>query len=91
MAALGYIELAVKQGVPEQRIYKDILALNSFWFPQQSVNLAAYFDKQGTTWNKIDAKLALGADYSSGQGAARIQQSIQDVPGLNVKSGGCGA
>lgn len=91
MAALGYIEMAVKQGVPVNRIYKDVLALNSFWFPQQSVNLAAYFNKSGTTWEKVDAKLALGADYSSGQGAARIQQAIQDVPGLNVKGGGCGA
>ncbi len=91
MAALGYIELAVKQGVPEQRIYKDILALNSFWFPQQYVNLAAYYNKQGTDWKKVDAKLALGIDYSSGEGAARIQQAIQDVPGLNVKGGGCSA
>ena len=91
MAALGYIELAVKQGVPEQRIYKDILALNSFWFPQQYVNLAAYYNKQGTDWKKVDAKLALGIDYSSGEGTAKIQQAIQDVPGLNVKSGGCGA
>lgn len=91
MAALGYIELAVKQGVPEQKIYKDILALNSFWFPQQYVNLAAYFNKQGVTWQKVDPKLALGIDYSSGQGATRIQQAIQDVPGLDVKGGGCGA
>lgn len=91
MAALGYIELAVKQGVPEARIYKDILVLNSFWFPQQYVNLAAYFNKQGTVWDKVDPKLALGVDYSSGQGAQKIQQEIQDVPGLNVKGGGCGA
>nr|MBI5455789.1 hypothetical protein [Candidatus Levybacteria bacterium] len=91
MAALGYIELAVKQGVPEQKIYKDILALNSFWFPQQYVNLAAYFNKQGVTWQKVDPKLVLGIDYSSGQGAAKIQQAIQDVPGLDVKGGGCGA
>lgn len=91
MAALGYIELAVKQGVSEKRIYQDLLALNSFWFPQQYVNLAAYFNKQGTDWKKVDAKLVLGVDYSSGQGAAKIQQAIQDVPGLNVGGGGCGA
>lgn len=90
MAALGYIELAVKQGIPEQKIYKDVLALNSFWFPQQYVNLAAYFNKQGVTWQKVDPKLALGIEYSSGQGTSRIQQSIQDIPGLNVKGGGCG-
>lgn len=89
MAALGYIELAVKQGVPEKQIYKDLLALNSFWFPQQYVTLAVYFNKQKTDWKQVDAKLALGIDYSSGQGTARIAQSVQNVPGLNVQGGGC--
>lgn len=89
MAALGYIELAVKQGVPEEKIYKDLLALNSFWFPQQYVTLAAYFNKQKTDWKLVDAKLALGIDYSSGQGTARIAQSVQNVPGLNIQAGGC--
>ena len=91
MAALGYIELAIKQGIPESKIYKDIFYMNSFWFPQQYVNLAAYFQKQGKAWDKVDPKLALGIDYSSGQGAAKIQQEIQDLPGLNAKGGGCGA
>lgn len=91
MAALGYIELAVKQGLSKEKIYKDVLALNSYWFPQQYVTLAAYFNQQKTEWKKVDAKLALGVDYSSGQGAARIQQSIQNVPGLNIQGGGCGA
>src|SRR3989344_681089 len=54
MAALGYIELAVKQGLSERQIYKDVLALNSFWFPQQYVELAAYLDKQGAKWNTVD-------------------------------------
>lgn len=91
MAVLGYIELAVKQGLSEKRIYQDVLALNSFWFPQQYVSVAAYFKQQKTDWQKVDAKLALGADYSSGQGAARIQQAVQSVPGLQSKGGGCSA
>ena len=91
MAALGYIELAVKQGLSEGRIYKDVLALNSFWFPQQYVSLAAYFSQQKIDWNKVDAKLALSQQYSSAQGTQQIQQSTQNIPGLNVKGGGCGA
>jgi hypothetical protein len=91
MAALGYIELAVKQGIPEKRIYKDILALNSFWFPQTYVTMAAYFQKQGTAWKDIDAKTALSAEYSSATGAQKLNQAVQTLPGTGSKGGGCSA
>ena len=91
MAALGYIELAVKQGVPEKRIYKDILALNSYWFPQQYISLATYFTQQKTDWHDVDAKLALSQQYSSAQGAGQIQQQLQPVSGSTSQGGGCSA
>lgn len=91
MAALGYIELAVAQGVSEKQIYSDLLKLNSFWFPQQYVELAAFFNKQNIDWNKVDPKLALSSQYSSAQGSARVRQSVQSIPGLNTQQGGCGA
>lgn len=91
MAALGYIELAVKQGLSEKQIYKDVLALNSFWFPQTYIEIAMFMKNKGTEWRKVDAKIALSQQYSSGQGAQQIRQSIQNVPGLNVQGGGCGA
>lgn len=91
MAALGYIEWAVYNGMPENQIYKDLLAFNSFWFPQNYVEMAVYFDKQGTKWQNVDPKLALSKDYSSSAGAARIKQSIQGVPGIQSQGGGCGA
>ncbi|HEX7042046.1 MAG TPA: hypothetical protein VF189_02260 [Patescibacteria group bacterium] len=89
MAVLGYIELAVKEGISENKIYKDVLALNSFWFPQQYVTLAAYFKQQKTDWNKIDSKLALGNNYSSSQGTNDIMQKVRDIPGLTSKGGSC--
>lgn len=91
MAALGYIEWAVYNRLPENQIYKDLLAFNSFWFPQTYVEMAVYFDKQGIKWKDVDPKLALSANYSSAQGAARTKQSIQSVPGLQNQGGGCGA
>lgn len=91
MAALGYIELAVAQGVPEKQIYKDLFTLNSFWFPQQYIELAVYFDKQKTDWNKVDPKLVVSAQYSSAQGSRQVRQAIQNIPGINVQGGGCGA
>lgn len=90
MAALGYIEWAVYNGLPENQIYKDLLAFNSFWFPQNYVEMAAYFDKQGTKWKEVDPKLALGRDYSSAQGAQKIKQAVQSVPGITSQGGGCG-
>lgn len=90
MAALGYIELAVKQGISEKRIYKDLAALNSFWFPQQYVEIAAYFAKQGKSWQQTDPKVLLSVQYSSAQGAARVREAIQSLPGLN-SGGGCSA
>lgn len=90
MAALGYIQLAVKQGIPEKQIYKDLLALNSFWFPQSYVEMAVFMNKQNTKWKDVDPQLALSARYSSSQGSQQIKQAIQNVPGLNIQSGGCG-
>lgn len=91
MAALGYIELAAKQGLSEDKIYKDVLALNSFWFPQTYVEQAVYFQRQGKDWGKVDAKLALSSQYSSAQGSQIVRQSIQDMPGLQSQGGGCAA
>ncbi|MDO8498919.1 MAG: hypothetical protein Q7S44_03985 [bacterium] len=91
MAALGYIEWAVYNGLSEKQIYKDLLSFNSFWFPQNYVEMAMYFEKQGTKWKDVDPKVALSLDYSSLQGAQRIKQAVQNVPGIQSQGGGCGA
>lgn len=90
MAALGYIEWAVYNGLPESQIYKDLLAFNSFWFPQNYVDMAVYFDKQNIKWKDVNPQLALSKEYSSSQGVARIRQSVQSVPGIQNQGGGCG-
>lgn len=91
MAALGYIEYAVSENLSEKQIYKDLLAFNSYWFPQNYIEMAAFFNKQNTDWSKVDAKLALSSDYSSAVGSQKIKQSIQDLPGFELKPGGCSA
>lgn len=91
MAALGYIEIAVKQGVSEKQIYNEVLMLNAFWFPQNYVDLALYMETQGTAWENVDAKKALSAQYSSARGMDNIQQTIQNVPRIATQKGGCAA
>lgn len=92
MAALGYIELAVAGGLSEEQIYRDLLAFNSFWFPDTYVEMAVYFQQQeGKSWDKVDAQTALSKDYSSAAGAQKIKQAVQAVPGLKSQGGSCGA
>ena len=90
MAALAAIELMVSQGYSDAEIYKEILKLNSFWFPDTYLTLAVYFEKAGTTWGKVDAKELLGERYSSGQGAAKIYEEVGPLPS-EVIGGSCGA
>jgi rhodanese-related sulfurtransferase len=91
MAALAAIELMVAAKLDDEAIYKNVLKLNSFWFPDSYLAVAAYFARQGTPWDKVDAKTVLGKTYSSGQGAALIQQKVGEIPGRPTKGGGCGA
>ncbi len=92
-AMLGFIEIAVKQGMSREEIYKKALALNAYWFPQTYAELGIYFkQKKNISWDKVDPKLVLGIDYSSGQGYRVINKELQ-TEGLLPKvegGGGCG-
>ena len=92
MAALAAIELMVAKNIPDEEIYKNVLKLNSFWFPQHYLTIATYFARQGTSWDKVDAKLALSQDYSSGQAAGKITNQVGPLLYEGFKSGGsCGS
>jgi rhodanese-related sulfurtransferase len=92
MAALAAIEMMVAANVDEQTIYRKVLALNSYWFSQTYLTTATYFARQGTSWEKVDAKEVLGEKFSSGQGAADITKKVGPLPYQPTQSGGgCGA
>ncbi len=91
MAALAAIELMVSAGIPEADIYRNILALNSFWFPDNYLTIATHFARQGIPWSEVDAKLVLGADYSSAQGWSQIAQKVGQLPFGSKRAGACGA
>lgn len=90
---LGFIELAVAQGMSKDEIYEKALVLNSYWFPQTYVELATYFQaKKNVAWSNVDPKVVLGANYSSGQGYSAINKELQ-ADGILPKvqgGGGCG-
>lgn len=91
MAALAAIEIMVSQGLSEDKIYENLLKLNSFWFPSTYLAIATYFERQETPWESVDAKLVLGQDYSSGQGAANIYKQVGTLPYEATGGGSCGA
>lgn len=95
-ALLGLLQLGASQGLNEDDLYKEALAFNSFWFPQNYIQTALYFKvAKNTEWDKVDPKIALGFDYSTGSGWAKnVQTEIAKIPNLlpQVKGGGgCGA
>ncbi|HLD96478.1 MAG TPA: hypothetical protein VI794_02060 [Patescibacteria group bacterium] len=90
MAALGLVELEVAAGLSEEQIYRDVLAFNSFWFPQTYLETAVYFSQQGKEWGELNPKTILGPEYSSASGSAVISSQVKDVPGLDSGGGSCG-
>lgn len=92
-AMLGFIELAVAQGLSKETIYQKALALNSYWFPQTYVELAVYFqEKKNTSWEFVDPKEVLGENYSSSRGYLAINKVLQDEGLVPTVGGGssCG-
>lgn len=90
-AMLGFIELAVASGMPKEEIYKKALVLNSYWFPQTYAEIATYMKaKRNLAWKDVDPKEALGVEFSSGQGAAKVNKELQTLGLLPSVSGGGG-
>lgn len=92
-AMLGFLYLAVTQGMPTDEIYKEALILNSYWFPQTYSDLAVYFQTQKKiAWKDVNPREVLGQNYSSSQGYKAISQELENL-GLLPKvagGGGCG-
>lgn len=89
MAMLGLLEIMAAQGVSEKEMYRVALQANAYWFPPTYLTLAKYYATQGTTWDRVDPKVVLGAEYSSSSGFQRILSQVE--PPTSRGGGGCGA
>lgn len=68
-ALLGLLALGASQGLNEDELYREALAFNAFWFPSQYAHTALYFSAvRGKAWADVDAREAMGRDYSSASG-----------------------
>jgi hypothetical protein len=90
MAMLGLLELMASQGVSEQEMYKTALAVNSYWFPDTYLTIAAYMQQKGIVWKDVLPKEVLGANYSSATGFTKISSQVIQPPQGGV-GGGCAA
>ncbi len=89
MAMLGLLELMASQGVSEQDMWKTALLVNSYWFPDTYMTIAAYMKNKGVEWKDVNPQEILGAEYSSGQGYAKIVAQVT-APSSSKSAGGCG-
>lgn len=95
-ALLGLLQLGAAQGLSEDELWREALAFNSFWFSQQYIYNALYFKAvKNIDWDKVDPKVVMGKDFSSGSGSGNIQAEVAKIPNLIPQRGngggaGCG-
>lgn len=68
-ALLGMLALGASQGRSEEELYREALAFNAFWFPDNYLHIALYFKAvRGVEWRDVDARTAMSAAFSSAHG-----------------------
>lgn len=89
MAMLGLLELMASQNVSEEEMWKAALAVNAYWFPDMYITIATYMKGKGIEWKNVNPQEMLGANYSSGEGYAKIVAKIPK-PQQQKSESGCG-
>ena len=89
MAALALAELMASHGATKEQIFDALLVANSYWFTQTYVNIAAYFEENGKSWNEINSKEVLGQAYSSYKGSIEVKKSLESIPIVDSAGATC--
>ncbi len=87
-AMLGFLELAISQGMSEEKVFALAKVLNGFWYPREYIAMALLFDyRDGKSWPELSPQMVLGRDYSSASGwRANVAQPLADS-GLLQRAG----
>jgi hypothetical protein len=73
MAMLGLLTLLASQDASEKQMYEAAKYANAFWFPQQTLEMAMFFQAaQNTEFAAVDAALLVGPNISSGEGFKNV-------------------
>jgi hypothetical protein len=90
-ALLGLLQLGAAQGLTEGELYREALAFNSFWFPQNYIETALYFKAvKNTDWENVDPKVIMDKVYSSASGAGLVAQKVSELGLVPQQKGGAG-
>ncbi len=75
MAMLGLLELMASQGATEDEMYEAAKYINAFWFPQQALETAVFFQAtQDLGYTDVDGRLAVGPEVFSATGFQETHQ-----------------
>jgi hypothetical protein len=94
MAMLGLLEFMAAQGASVDEMFEAAKYANAFWFPQQTLEVALYFQtSEGASFAGLDARRAFGTEFFSGAGYGQLHQwlaqnnLLEQMPG---QGGSCG-
>jgi hypothetical protein len=94
MAMLGMLELLAANGLGEDELMDAAKYFNAFWFPQQSVEVAMYFQSTtGKSFGDVDAEIVVGPQIFSGSGYQGLHAWLGEngiLPDSQSQGGSCG-
>lgn len=94
MAMLGLLELLAANDLTEAEMMEAAKYFNAFWFPQQSIEVATFFQAtSGVSFSEVSADLVVGPQAFSGSGFQGVHAWLGEN-GLLAKAatqgGSCG-
>jgi hypothetical protein len=79
MAMLGLLELMAYQNASEEEMFSSAKYVNAYWFPQQTLEIAAMLKaQQSIDFAKADGAMLVGRKYSSGSGYKGVHKWLAD-------------
>jgi len=89
MAMLGMLELMASQGASVGEMFAAAKYANAYWYPQQTLELAAYFQvRQNENFSQVDARQLVSQPFSSLSGYRNVHQWLSTNGALPQSPGG---
>ena len=89
MAMLGLLTLLASQNASEEEMFTVAKYANAFWFPQQSLEIAMFFQADQTiAFADVDSSLLVGPNISSGEGFRNVHNWLAGRGLLEAAPGG---
>jgi len=77
MAMLGLLELMASQGATTDDMFTAVKYVNAFWFPQQALELATYFQAtQSVDFAEADPRVVVGKELFSAPGFQAMHRQL---------------